>query len=29
MLVVDDPRAGTVLLALTGRNPLPTDFSVL
>jgi hypothetical protein len=28
-LVVDDPRAGTVLLALTGRNPLPGDFSVL
>ena len=28
-LVIDDPRAGTVLLALTGRNALPGEFSVL
>jgi uncharacterized protein (TIGR03083 family) len=28
-LIADDPRAGTVLLALTGRTGLPLDFSVL
>jgi len=28
-LVADDPRAGAVLLALTGRSGLPLDFSVL
>lgn len=28
-LVADDPRAGNVLLALTGRTTLPADFSVL
>jgi uncharacterized protein (TIGR03083 family) len=28
-LIADDPRAGTVLLALTGRTGLPRDFSVL
>jgi hypothetical protein len=28
-VAIDDGRSGDVLLALTGRRPLPPDFSVV